>query len=153
MSRLSAGSLVTRWARRTGRPRRVAAIPRRNLVEHHVDSAHLTCETGRDEKAVGFGSCSNDFRIPQRSEKKFCSLFTSCSQTCLAMERIMFCDAMSPWKNNNHTKGLECFSYRRRIITSGRSLPTRSPFSPLMPTGPCYREEQCQNSVNLNVVM
>lgn len=32
-------------------------------------------------------------------------LLTSCSQTCLATERIIFWDAVSPWKTNRQSSG------------------------------------------------
>lgn len=48
--------------------------------------------------------------------EKFFSLFTSCSQTCLAMERIMFWDAKSPWKTKKWT-WRDCCSYWWCITT------------------------------------
>lgn len=73
-------------------------------------------------------------------EKVF-SLFTSCSQTCLAMERIMFWDAKSPWKTKTWTwrdccSYWWCFFYRCMVIQSNETH-TLSPFSPLRPTAPC----------------
>lgn len=58
------------------------------------------------------------------------------------MERIMCWDAASPWKpESTARRDQDRFSADPGLIRR-LSKRTRSPFSPLIPTGPCYSDGQ-----------
>lgn len=84
LPRLSAGSLVAGGTSRTRWPRAVATISRWNLVEHHVNSTHLTCKR-EEKKSVWMEyiySSSNNYKIPLCLTKVFLTvhkLFTNLS--------------------------------------------------------------------------
>lgn len=98
------------------------------------------------------GEMSLDYefhRLKNSLNKEENLLLTSCSQTCLAMERIMPCDAASPWETKQIKKKIHEWTallFFPAVIGNkwahfflSNLTHTRSPFSPLRPTGPCYR--------------
>lgn len=126
LSRLSLGSLVTWGSGRTGRAGRVAAVPRGHLVEHHFNSGHLTWSRWTSRVEI-HPRANTPSWFPE--DEEHCSLLMSCSQTCLATERIMCWDATSPWK----PKRIACWDQHRFRTDCGEVSNLNVPVLPSLP--------------------